>query len=62
MGNNSGCIAGMKYKRRQLEESGMKNGLTHKRTIQISKELDFMMTKYAKRQMKNNKKIGEETT
>lgn len=41
--------------RKKLEESGMKHGFTHEKTIYISKELDTIITRCIKKELRIEK-------
>jgi len=38
--------------RKKLAESGVEHGFTHKKTVHISQQLDIIIAKYAKSQLK----------
>lgn len=44
----------IEYLRRELHKSGLGNGFTHEKTIEISQKLDVLMNRYTR---KRHKKI-----
>lgn len=52
MKNKAKCIQEIRNMRKQMEKSGIENGLTDERTIYISEQLDHIITKCSKHQIK----------